>query len=417
MLESGRRRRGATRRTSTRPALTLQRLLLALAILTVAYLYQQGAFDRWLGSPQAAPPAAGPVPKGDGPSTTTDPQQQRPAPQVVETGALAGFANGNVQVYFTRPRYPETPRGRSGGLDETLAADIDRAQNTVDLAFFDFDLGAVATALIRAQERGVRVRAVIDGENLETPEVAALAGEMQQAGIPITFDRREAFMHNKFVVIDDAVLWTGSWNATINDTFRNNNNMLRFADKRIADNYTRKFELLFAGHGGPGDPASLRYSVVDVGEYRVETAFSPDSDITTKVVRAIQDAQASVDVLAFTFTSDPIANALVAAHERGVAVRGVIERRNARASGTELPKLKQAGLDMHEDGNCYIMHHKVFMIDGRMVITGSFNWTGPAQTANDENVVIVDNSWLAERYAAEFTRIYDQALNPTCCGG
>ncbi len=261
------------------------------------------------------------------------------------------------------------------------------------------------------------MRAVIDGENLETPEVAALAGEMQQAGIPITFDRREAFMHNKFVVIDDAVLWTGSWNATINDTFRNNNNMLRFADERIADNYTRKFELLFAGHGGPGDPASLRHSVVDVGDYRVETAFSPDSDITTKVVRAIQDAQASVDVLAFTFTSDPIANALVAAHERGVAVRGVIERRNARASGSELPKLKQAGLDMHEDGNCYIMHHKVFMIDGRMVITGSFNWTGAAQTANDENVVIVDNPWLAERYAAEFTRIYDQALIPHAAAG
>ncbi len=57
-------------------------------------------------------------------------------------------------------------------------------------------------------------------------------------------------MHNKFVVLDDATVWTGSWNVTVNDTFRNDNNMLRIADARIAQNYTSKFEALFAGPGG-----------------------------------------------------------------------------------------------------------------------------------------------------------------------
>jgi phosphatidylserine/phosphatidylglycerophosphate/cardiolipin synthase-like enzyme len=329
---------------------------------------------------------------------------------------MAGFANGPVQVYFTRPSYPERSAGREGGIDETVAADMDRAQRSIDIAVFDLDLPKVGAALIRAQQRGLRVRAVIDGENLEAPEVAALAGEMQQAGVPITFDRRSAFMHNKFVVLDDAVVWTGSWNPTINDTFRNDNNFVRIAEDRLAGDYTRKFELLFAGNGGPGNPAPLANPDVEFAGYRVAAAFSPDSDVTGDVVEAIEGARSQIDVLAFSFTSDPIGDALIAAQARGIAVRGVMESRNAGGSGSELEKLQTAGIDVLEDGNCYVMHHKVFVIDNARVITGSFNWSAQAQNSNDENAVIVDNAWFAQRYADEFQRVYDQARNPLRCG-
>jgi phosphatidylserine/phosphatidylglycerophosphate/cardiolipin synthase-like enzyme len=62
------------------------------------------------------------------------------------------------------------------------------------------------------------------------------------------------------------------------------------------------------------------------------------------------------------------------------------------------------------------MHDKVFVVDGRTVITGSFNWTRQAQAANDENAVFIDNDWLAQRYADEFARIYAQAVHPMRCG-
>src|SRR3712207_9471967 len=65
--------------------------------------------------------------------------------------ALAGYANGPIQVYFTRPRYPERASDRSGGLDETVAADIDRARRSVALAAFDLDLPNVADAIERAR--------------------------------------------------------------------------------------------------------------------------------------------------------------------------------------------------------------------------------------------------------------------------
>ena len=223
-------------------------------------------------------------------------------------------------------------------------------------------------------------------------------------------------MHDKFVVLDGNAVWTGSWNATANDTFRNDNNMLRLADARIADNYRRKFDLLFAGHGGPGHRAPLRFPLVGVADYRIATAFAPDGDVSGQIVNTLRQAHSSIDLLAYTFTSEPIADALVAARSRGVWVRGVVEQRNARVAGSAVPKLKCADVDVREDGNCGLMHDKVFVVDGRTVVTGSFNWTRQAQEANDENVVFVDNPWLAQRYTDEFARIYAQAVNPMRCG-
>jgi phosphatidylserine/phosphatidylglycerophosphate/cardiolipin synthase-like enzyme len=363
--------------------------VLAFALLSV--LYAQGTFDQQLSS-----------------SAVTS--------RSVETRSLVGFARGPVQVYFTRSHYPERAAERSGGLDETIAAEIDRATRSIDIAAFDLDLPAVTTALQNAHRRGVRVRVVLDGQNLEAPEVAAVTGAMQDAGIPLSFDRRPAFMHNKFLIVDASVVWTGSWNPTINDTFRNDNNFVRLADVGIAADYTAKFELLFAGRGGPGSRVSLPFPSVDLDGVRVDVAFAPDSNITGDVVQAINGAQESVEFLAFSFTSDPIAKAVVAAYRRGIRVRGVIESKSARGSGAELGTFEDAGVDVLEDGNCYLMHHKVFVIDGRRVVTGSFNWSANAQDSNDENVILVDDAWFARLYQQEFQRIYEQARAPMRCG-
>jgi phosphatidylserine/phosphatidylglycerophosphate/cardiolipin synthase-like enzyme len=155
----------------------------------------------------------------------------------VETRTLRDMAGPGYQVYFTKPHYPEDGTSRVGGLDHALVADLDRAQYRIDLLTFDFDLPSVADALLRAHRRGVRVRLAVDGENLETPVVAKLTGDLQGAGVPVSLDRRSAFMHNKIILIDERIVWTGSWNLTVNDTFRNNNNMVRIDDEGTAIGY------------------------------------------------------------------------------------------------------------------------------------------------------------------------------------
>jgi phosphatidylserine/phosphatidylglycerophosphate/cardiolipin synthase-like enzyme len=431
------RRRTTSRSRSRRraaPQQNLQSLIIVLAIVGLVWLYQNGYFDRLLGAVGIDPPRielpeggapetvdgdepAPPIAVGSAPAQPAAPPVDAPPPQqTIETQTLRGAAGDWYQIYFSRPQYPEGAAGRVGGLDETLAADIDRAQARVDLASFDLDLPRVTDALIRAHERGVQVRVVADGENLEDPDVAMLTGELQNAGIPVFFDEREAFMHNKFIVIDGATVWTGSWNLTTNDTFRNNNNMLRIVNRELAANYTAKADDLFSGEGGTAGGSVLIYPTLQIGGATVVNMFAPDDPITNAIVERIDNAQQQIQVMAFAFTSDPVADALIAARDRGVAVRVVMESRNVRGTGSEFNKLLDAGIEILPDGNCYIMHHKAIVIDGRTVITGSFNFTRSAQEQNDENVLIVDDASLAARFGEEWGRVYDQAREPTACG-
>lgn len=421
--------RRRTRRTANPPRLS--NLIPLLLILSALWLYQNGYFDTLLGTVSEAPAAVEAPEQQDGaqPQAPDSPAPVIPQPdqgaavpavpppaQQVDTAALLGFSGPWYQVYFTKPSYPENRANRVGGMDEAMIADINAAQQQIELVVFDLDVASITDALIQARQRGVAVRVSIDGENLEAAEVAKVTGDLQQADIPVFFDERQAFMHNKFIVIDGATVWTGSTNLTANDVFRNNNNMIRIVDQRLAANYLAKAEDIFSGQGGTDGDSVLVNPELTIGEATVMNAFAPDDAITDEVVARLSAAEQRVDMMSFAFTSDPVAEALIAARGRGLPVRAVMENRNAKGTGSEFNKVRDGGVDMHADGNCYIMHHKVIIIDGRTVITGSFNFTGSAQTQNDENVLIIEDAGLAARYTEEFERVYQQALQPTRCG-
>jgi phosphatidylserine/phosphatidylglycerophosphate/cardiolipin synthase-like enzyme len=412
-------------------------LIILLLILGGIWLYQNGYFDSLLGplgepsaeveSPETqdgaqaeAPESPAPVvPQPSAPAAEDDGRgldEEPPAQAEVDTGTLRGFSGSWYQVYFTKPSYPEQRANRVGGLDEALVADINAAQQQIEVVSFDFDVTSIADALVQARERGVSVRVSVDGENLEAAEVAKVTGDLQAADIPVFFDERQAFMHDKFIVIDGVVVWTGSANLTVNDVFRNNNNMLRIQSPDLAANYLAKSEDIFTGQGGTAGGSVLVNPQLTIGEAQVVNAFAPDDAITDAIIERINAAQQSVDMMAFAFTSDPIAEALVQARQRELPVRAVMESRNVKGSGSEFNVAREGGIDMHADGNCYIMHHKVIIIDGRTVITGSFNFTRSAQDQNDENVLIIDDPSLAARYTEEFERVYQQALQPIRCG-
>jgi phosphatidylserine/phosphatidylglycerophosphate/cardiolipin synthase-like enzyme len=335
--------------------------------------------------------------------------------------APAGSAAGSVpplQVFFTTPTliYPDKPWQRPEvPLVGSFLADIEAARTGIELASFDFDLGVLTDALVRAQRRGVAVRVVIDSENLVTPAVSAQAGLLEQAGVAVRFDRREPFMHHKFAVIDAGVTWLGSWNMTENDTYRNNNNMLRLASRRLAADYTHEFEQLFAGRFGTSKASSTPYPTVQLGAARVAVYFSPEDGVARHVLERLRAARRSIRFMAFSYTADPIAAAMIERAQAGVLVSGVAEAQNATGSQASFGPLRDAGIDVVLDGNCYILHHKVIIIDERTVITGSYNFTSSAERDNAENLVIIDDPDLARAYLDEFARVYAQAQAPDHC--
>ncbi len=312
-----------------------------------------------------------------------------------------------VDTYFTVPDFSDgTPH--TGGLDTLLAADIDAAQQSVDIAAFDFDLEAVTRALLDAHQHGVRVRLVIDDENLADEKVQEVVGELTAAGIPIVYDERNAFMHNKFAVIDQATVWTGSWNLTDNGTYLNNNNVLRLSIPELAENYRAEFEEMFLeGSFGPRSPADTPYPVLQLSdESRIENYFAPEDSVRAAILAQLRSAEQEIVFMAFSFTDEEFARVLLEKARAGVRVQGVFESRNAGSQYSAYSTLEKAGLDVRLDGNPYVMHHKVFVIDGLVTITGSYNFSASAAEENDENVLIIWNSQVAQSYLAEFERVY-----------
>ncbi len=116
--------------------------------------------------------------------------------------------------------------------------------------------------------------------------------------------------------------------------------------------------------------------------------------------------------MAFSFTHDKIGAAMLDRGRVGVQVRGVFETTGSQTQFSEMGRFKDARFDVLQDGNPYLMHHKVIVIDERTVIFGSFNFSSNAAEDNDENCLIVDDPGLARLFLDEYERVRAQALNP-----
>ena len=309
-------------------------------------------------------------------------------------------------VYFSDPDSPTAGSFR-GGPDTVLAEAIRKARLSVDVAIYHFNLWSIRDALIAAHESGVMVRVVAESDNMDEVEIL----ELQQAGIEVLGDRRESFMHHKFVIIDKAEVWTGSMNFTINGAYRNNNNLICIRSSRIAENFSTEFEEMFVNDMF-GDNVMLNtlHPQLNLNNIQIETLFSPDDDTEARILSYIRKAEKSINFMVYSFTSDRIAEALLAKAQEGVVVSGVFEEGQYYANiGTEYDTLLAAGLDVRLDGNRNNMHHKVMLIDGRILVVGSYNFSRNAEVYNDENTLIIDDVEIAGLYQAEYERVYTKA--------
>jgi len=230
------------------------------------------------------------------------------------------------------------------------------------------------------------------------------------AGIPVLGDRREGLMHDKFFIIDRYEVWTGSMNMTLNGAYHNDNNLLRLSSSRLAEDYQTEFEEMFTGDlFGDASKADTPYPSLDINGTPVQVYFSPDDGVEQHVVEAIHQAQHSVYFLTFSLTSDAVSEALLNAYKRGLDVAGVIESGQAGNEGSDYQALLDAGVDVRLDGNPANMHHKVILIDGEVLITGSYNFSRSAEMRNDENLLVVHNPQLVAQFMQEFDRIYEIA--------
>ena len=332
------------------------------------------------------------------------------ATPLAETTIATRTAADWIQVYFTDPTAIHAT-DYEGGPDEVLVAALDQARLSVDVAAYSLDLWSIRDALINAHKRGVVLRMVMESDDMDNQEVQ----QIMDAGIPIIGDGQPGLMHNKFIVIDRLDVWTGSMNYTTSGVYKDNNNLIHIHSSQVAEDYSNEFNQIFTYHlfgpkkiaGTPGPKASMDGTPAEI-------YFSPEDKPVIRILELVQGAQESINFLAYSFTSNDIGDAMMERAKAGVVVAGVMDDGQEKSTKvTEYDPFKQAGLDVRLDGNLDgLMHDKVIIIDQKIVITGSYNFTAAAETTNDENLVIIFSPQVAAKYMQEFQRVYDQAQQP-----
>jgi phosphatidylserine/phosphatidylglycerophosphate/cardiolipin synthase-like enzyme len=284
---------------------------------------------------------------------------------------------GRVEVFFCQVQ----------NCSRAFINEVDRGA-AISCAFYELNHPAIIDALAA---KGASV--AVDDEN---------AAEVH--GLAVDATPSSGLMHHKFCVIDGKEVISGSMNPTVNDVERNDNNLLVIESSLLARHYAQEFDVLVQRSSESDAKRTGKPVRVNISGAYIEQRFCPQDGCEAAVVQEIASAQHEVAFMLFTFTSDPVGNAMADAAARGAVVHGVVENRQSDQY-SEHVRLQGLGLDVRNDGNKYTMHHKVIIIDNATVITGSFNPTASATTKNDENLLIIRDGELALRYMQEFQRV------------
>ncbi|MCP2343536.1 phospholipase D-like domain-containing protein [Actinomadura rupiterrae] len=333
---------------------------------------------------------------------------------MADTMARTSFSATNLTVYFQSAR-----AGLESDLGARLAEFVAAARTSLDVAIYDLRDDGVLRALKSAADRGVALRLLYDagpaqhGGPVADPKPGTTGRVIADAGLaPFATpypERHGQLMHNKFIVRDHTALWTGSANFTGGGLRLQDNNCLVFDDPGLAASYSAEFEALLTA---AGPPAGLKADVAaTVGTIGVEPLFAPEAGegIEDAIVGALSGAQ-RVRIAAFLISDAGILQALKALHDAGADLGGVYDpggMADARRGSHQDPALwwflkdpNFAAAPSHPftpGAEQDFMHNKLLVIDGRTVVTGSYNFSEHAET-NAENALVLTDPELAAAY-------------------
>ena len=286
---------------------------------------------------------------------------------------------------------------------------ISSATGTLDVCMYEINLPPLLVRLMNAHNRGVKVRLAVPPSAKPSPYEATtfdLFKDLERHKVIRYSTPKSGLMHNKFMVADGRRIWTGSYNLTRNDTELNDNNAITFSNALLAANYTTEFEEIWADRHGKKNSTPTPHPSILLGGTPVQSLFSPEDDMEGAMVREINKATNSIYIMAFGLSDPEIFGALSNRVAGGVTVYALFDLELSRQRSSQSAPLKEAKATVRISSNNGQMHHKVIVIDGNVVITGSPNFSKSAFEQNDENCLIFTCPPLARAFMREFERCW-----------
>ena len=360
------------------------------------------------------------------------------------------LSSGSVEVYFNHTVDISVSTGEhangSQNFENLFDAQINNATHSIDITMWEFSgVPSVTQALINAKKRGVKIRFIYNSMP-DTSQVDSLVAH----GIPVlkrTYLTNFS-MHDKFWIFDhrnnssptNQYLWTGSTNVSHAMFHQDRNNIIRIQDESLCAVYTREFEEMWGSHTDLPDVSKAKFGpektnntprIVNVAGTRMEVYFAPTDSISDTICSVIgSKIQKSISFCMYKFELPPVEEALHLIYN-GKQLSGVFDSSNSLLHNSAFPRMKGKPVPGAWDppANVFIdtipglLHHKYFVVDAdtiggnKIIATGSYNWETPAETGNDENLLVIYDARINNLYFQEFmARYLESGGEPTGSG-
>ncbi len=313
-----------------------------------------------------------------------------------------------------------TQLGAPDDLLDVITSFIGSAESSLDIAVQEIDHPVIAQAIVGAHRKGVKIRVVLEQsymlpsskEGLSSIDVTQpntgdsheinreLLSQMLRAGISLHVDFNPEIFHQKFIIRDKKQVLTGSTNFTVTGVTKNFNHVIVINNHYIAKQYQIEFDEIQSGRFGKQSNYDFKApKTFDTGNVPTTVLFAPDHAPEMVIMKQMLKAKQSIKFAIFTFAeSSGIDDTMKVLAKSGISIKGVMDRSQSNQKwaakhhliGQENIQLFQAGRFNHS--TIGKLHHKLMVIDDKVVIAGSFNYTGPANYINDENIIQIGST-------------------------
>lgn len=355
-------------------------------------------------------------------------QRVIPLVLMIAVFTTAAAQNPNIKCYFNHPVNTSISTGANaaylnGKFPDTIAAYINRAKYTIDIALYNYtassgsSVAKIATAVNAAANRGVVVRWIYNGTSSTSNTGLSLLNALVHTTPSANYTNY--IMHNKFMVIDvnsadstDVIAQTGSYNWSDFQSTGDYNNIIFFQSKQVALAFYNEFNKMWGGTAATPNTATATFSTFktksaqtkfNVNGTPVEVYFSPKDSLGNRLESSINTCNYDLVFGIYAFTDFSISDRIKTKYNAGINVKGVMDEfSNATTAYNNLSPVLGSNMLIFSGSDLY--HNKIMLVDplnpasDPQVFTGSFNWSAAGQFSNDENAVVVHDPVIANQY-------------------
>ncbi len=311
--------------------------------------------------------------------------------------------SGQIELFLINPLKYFAPSNRCRtNACQALLKNINEAQKEIGFAVYGFEKqDEIFEALKRAKARGVKVYGVVDTDSKGKFAYGGSEKYAKEFSLPV--DSNSALMHNKFFIFDNKKVFTGTMNISETGSGGyNSNTAVIINSTTIATAYKDELEQMFAGKF-----QKKKSPAPQTNDAAISLYFSPKGNVYENAIKPqIENAKNEIFVSAFFLTRKDMVEDLIAAQKRGVKIKIIVDATAAANKSNKHEDLRNEKIPVKIENWGGKNHEKNIVIDSKVLIVGSANFSKSAVEKNDENLLVIANPVVAQKYREHFMKLY-----------